>query len=112
MVSFTENPENYDSLAMVEYIDEQIAECMTLERKLSALDRDLAVDPRYVHRVSSLCLHMYMFYIRGCDVCVCVCVCACVCVCVCACVCVCWVCALQSTSAGETDPFLYDEAVM
>ena len=67
MVSFTENPENYDSLAMVEYIDEQIAECMTLERKLSALDRDLAVDPRYVHR---------------------------------------------SATAGETDPFLYDEAVM
>lgn len=57
MVSFTENPENYDSLAMVEYIDEQIAECMTLERKLSALDRDLAVDPRYVHRVSSFTLN-------------------------------------------------------
>ena len=52
MVSFTENPENYDSLAMVEYVDGQIAECMALERKLSALDRDLAVDPRYVHRVS------------------------------------------------------------
>ena len=70
MVSFTENPENYDSLAMVEYMDEHIAECMALERKLSALDRNLAVDPRYVHRVSycdpngstdvTMCVYVYV----------------------------------------------------
>ena len=51
MVSFTENPENFDSSVMVKHIDEQLSDCMSLERTLSAIDKELAVDPRYVHRV-------------------------------------------------------------
>lgn len=50
MVSFTENPENFDSSVMVKHIDEQLSDCMSLERTLSAIDKELAVDPRYVHR--------------------------------------------------------------
>ena len=53
MVSFAENPENYDSLMMAQHIDTQLQSCIALEQKLGALDREMALDPRYVHRVGS-----------------------------------------------------------
>lgn len=52
MVSFKENPENYDSILTAMHMDSQLSACMALERKLGALDREMALDPRYVHRVS------------------------------------------------------------
>lgn len=52
MVSFTENPENYDSLVMVQHLDKQLQECVALEKKLNLFDKELAVDPRYATRVS------------------------------------------------------------
>ena len=54
MVSFTENPEKYDSSAMVTHLDQQLQECTALEQKLSSLEKELAVDPRYMHRVGAL----------------------------------------------------------
>lgn len=53
MVSFTENPEKYDSAAMVTHLDQQLQECTALEQKLSSLEKELAVDPRYMHRAMS-----------------------------------------------------------
>ena len=52
MVSFTENPENYDSLVMAQHIDAQLSECIALEQKLGTFDQEMALDPRYIHRVS------------------------------------------------------------
>ena len=52
MVSFIENPESYDSQVMVQHLDKQLEECMALEKKLSAFDKQLSLEPRYVHRVS------------------------------------------------------------
>lgn len=51
MVSFTENPENYDSLPMVQHLDKQLQECMALEKKINLFDKELALDPRYATRV-------------------------------------------------------------
>ena len=50
-MSFTENPENYDTLVMAQHIDAQLQECIALERKLGTFDREMALDARYVHRV-------------------------------------------------------------
>ena len=52
MVSFEENPEHFDSLPMVQHMEGQLQHCMELQRKLAALDKDLTLDPRYIHRVS------------------------------------------------------------
>ncbi len=52
MVSFTENPENYDSIATAMHMDSQLSACMALEGKLSNFNQEMALDPRYVHRVS------------------------------------------------------------
>ena len=54
MVSFAENPENYDSLMTVQHIHTQLQSCIALEQKLGALDREMALDPRYVHRVGTV----------------------------------------------------------
>lgn len=51
MVSFIENPESYDSQVMVQHLDKQLEECMALEKKLSAFDKQLSLEPRYIHRV-------------------------------------------------------------
>ena len=51
MVSFIENPESYDSQAMVQHLDKKLQECMALEKKLSDFDKQLSLEPRYVHRV-------------------------------------------------------------
>ena len=53
MVSFIENPEQYDSLSMVHHMETQLQECVALQKKLAAFDKQLALDPRYAHRVSS-----------------------------------------------------------
>ena len=54
MVSFIENPESYDSQAMVQHLDKQLEECMALDKKLSDLDKQLSLEPRYVHRVRNV----------------------------------------------------------
>ena len=54
MVSFIENPESYDSQMMVLHLDKQLEECMALEKKLSAFDKQLSLEPRYIHRVKTL----------------------------------------------------------
>lgn len=52
MVSFVENPEHYDSLPMVHHMETQLQQCVALQVKLASLDKQLALDPRYVHKVS------------------------------------------------------------
>ena len=52
MVSFVENPEHFDSLPMVLHMETQLQQCVALQVKLASLDRQLALDPRYVHKVS------------------------------------------------------------
>lgn len=53
MVSFTENPQNFDSLATVRYLDTQLKEAISLEKKLGSFEKELACDPRYIQRVST-----------------------------------------------------------
>ena len=61
MVSFTENPENYDSLPMAQHLDKQLQDCVALEKKLSLFDRELALDPKYATRVSDvICNDVFM----------------------------------------------------
>lgn len=58
MVSFVENPEHYDSLPMVRHMEAQLQECVSLQKKIAALDKQLALDPRYAHRVSHTLSHI------------------------------------------------------
>jgi len=51
-VSFTESPENYDNLQMVANMDKQLSVCVALEQKLSSFEKEMAADPRYIHRVT------------------------------------------------------------
>ncbi|XP_064402574.1 COP9 signalosome complex subunit 3-like isoform X2 [Halichondria panicea] len=51
MVSFTENPENFDTLDTVRLMDSQLREAISLEKKLGAFDKELAGDPRYIERL-------------------------------------------------------------
>lgn len=57
MVSFIENPESYDSVVMVQHLDKQLQECMALEKKLTAFDKQLSLEPRYIHRVRVVTTH-------------------------------------------------------
>lgn len=50
MVSFVENPEHYDSLPMVNHMETQLQQCVALQMKLATLDKQLALDPRYMHK--------------------------------------------------------------
>ena len=61
-MSFAENPENYDSLMMAQRIDTQLQSCIALEQKLGALDREMALDPRYVHRVGIALAKTYHYH--------------------------------------------------
>lgn len=56
MVSFTENPENFDTLETLTLLDTQLREAISLERTLGAFNKELAGDPRYIERVS---VHVY-----------------------------------------------------
>lgn len=51
MVSFTENPENYDTMETVKLLDSQLREAIALEKKLGVFDKELAGDPRYIERM-------------------------------------------------------------
>ena len=62
MVSFVESPEYYDSLPMVHHMETQLQECVALQMKLASLDKQLALDPRYAHKVS-LVVVMYIVLI-------------------------------------------------
>ena len=53
-MSFIENPEHYDSLSMVHNMELQLQECVALQKKLASFDKQLALDPRYAHRVSAI----------------------------------------------------------
>ena len=39
----------------------QIAKCVALEEKIALLDREIALDHRYVERVSLIYRHLYYF---------------------------------------------------
>ena len=79
MVSFSESPEGYDSIPMATYLHSQVytclrllcwciaknnsgcvcvcvqlRHCMALEEKLKTLDQQMAMDTRYLTRVSLL----------------------------------------------------------
>ncbi len=53
MVSFVENPEQFDSAAIVQHMEGQLQRCVELQRKLAAFDKELTLDPRYVHKVGA-----------------------------------------------------------
>lgn len=54
-VSFTECPESYDNIHMVANMDRHLADCISLENKLSSFEKEMAADPRYIQRVSGHC---------------------------------------------------------
>jgi COP9 signalosome complex subunit 3 len=54
MVAFHDSPEKYCTDAVVARIDQQIAKCVALEEKIALLDREIALDHRYVERTMGI----------------------------------------------------------
>lgn len=52
MVSFSESPESYDSVLMAAHLEQQLQQCMALEEKLKTFNQQMALDPRFLTRVS------------------------------------------------------------
>ncbi len=71
MVSFVENPEHYNSLAMVHHMEKQLQISVALQKKLTTFDKQLALDPRYANRVSfNICMvhdgaHVSFIWAKG-----------------------------------------------
>jgi COP9 signalosome complex subunit 3 len=55
MVSFHDNPEKYNGIAMLTQLDEEMKRCMELEEKLKTMEREVTVNPQYVQK--SLGMH-------------------------------------------------------
>jgi trehalose-6-phosphate synthase len=51
MVSFQEDPENYNTTKMMTYLDDQITKVAGVEKKLKTIDELIAVTPAYVQKV-------------------------------------------------------------
>jgi len=54
MVSFLEDPEEYDTTAMVEKLDSKIKEAVEISRKLKEVDRQITLDPTYIKKTTNL----------------------------------------------------------
>jgi len=54
MVSFLEDPEEYDTTAMIEKLDSKIKEAVELSRKLKEVDRQITLDPNYIKKTTPL----------------------------------------------------------
>jgi hypothetical protein len=52
MVSFQEDPEEYDTLKMANHLDQQIQRVIGLGNKVRQLDEQIASSPQYIQRVS------------------------------------------------------------
>jgi COP9 signalosome complex subunit 3 len=54
MVSFHDNPEKYNNIAMLLQLDQEMQKCIQLDEKLKEMDREIAVNPQYVQKSSGL----------------------------------------------------------
>jgi len=54
MVSFHDNPEKYNNVAMLIHLDHEIQKCVELDEKLTDMEREIAVNPQYVQKSSGL----------------------------------------------------------
>jgi len=54
MVSFLEDPEEYDSTAMVEKMDGKIKEVVDISKKLKEVDKIITLDPNFVKKTTPL----------------------------------------------------------
>lgn len=52
MVSFQEDPENYNTTKMMQHLDDQISKVAAVEKKLKNIDELIAVTPAYVQKIS------------------------------------------------------------
>jgi len=52
MISFLEDPEDYDTKEMVDKIDDKIQEVMSLSGKLSEVEKELVLNPSYLTKTS------------------------------------------------------------
>jgi COP9 signalosome complex subunit 3 len=54
MVSFHDNPETYNNVAMLVELDNDMRRCIELDDKLKEMDREITVNPQYVQKSSGL----------------------------------------------------------
>ncbi|KAK7112546.1 hypothetical protein V1264_011990 [Littorina saxatilis] len=54
MVRFHDNPEKYNSAAMLLELDKEMQKCIRMDEKIKEMDREIAVNPQYVQKVSGI----------------------------------------------------------
>ncbi|XP_025083044.1 COP9 signalosome complex subunit 3-like [Pomacea canaliculata] len=54
MVRFHDNPEKYNSSSMLLDLDREMQKCIKMDEKLREMDREIAVNPQYVQKVSGI----------------------------------------------------------
>ncbi|XP_076456626.1 COP9 signalosome complex subunit 3-like isoform X2 [Babylonia areolata] len=54
MVRFHDNPEKYNSAAMLLELDKEMQKCIKMDEKLKEMDREIAVNPQYVQKMSGI----------------------------------------------------------
>ncbi|KAL8594125.1 COP9 signalosome complex subunit 3 [Nucella lapillus] len=54
MVRFHDNPEKYNSAAMLLELDKEMQKCIKMDEKLKEMDREIAVNPQYVQKMSGV----------------------------------------------------------
>jgi len=54
MVSFHDNPEKFNNLAMLVHLDKEMNKCIDLDAKLQEMDREIAVNPQFVQKNSGV----------------------------------------------------------
>lgn len=54
MVRFHDNPEKYNSASMLLELGKEMEKCITMDEKLREMDREIAVNPQYIQKVSGI----------------------------------------------------------
>jgi len=60
MVSFAENPEHYDSNAMLSHLDSQVRSVTVIDKKLRSMDDQITLNPQYAQKLMGHDRHPHM----------------------------------------------------
>ncbi len=53
MVSFHDNPENYDNPAIMNHLIKQMYSCIEMDAQIRAMDKEITTHPHYIQKCQS-----------------------------------------------------------
>lgn len=54
MVRFDSNPEQFDSVLMLQRLDENIRHCISLDKRITGMEEEILVNPNYIKKSSGV----------------------------------------------------------